>query len=87
MISRKALEELADCGGFAIVPAHEKMYCDYDEMFAVMKPSWYDEERTKLDTNLVSYPKTEEGYAKFLNDWDLYSSESSCFKVSLVEKQ
>jgi len=86
MIGRKALEELADCGGFAILPAHREMYCDYAEMFAVMRPSWYDEEHKQLETTLVTYSKDEEGFAKFLTDWEL-SADRQEFKISLVEKQ
>ena len=86
MISRKALEELADCGGIAILPAHREIYCDYPDMFAVIRPSWYDEEHKQLDTTLVTYYKDEEGFAKFLTDWEL-TGERHEFKISLVEKQ
>jgi hypothetical protein len=86
MLSRKALEELADCGGFAIVPAHREMYCDYSDHFAVIRPSWYDEEKKQLETTLVSYQKDEEGFARFLTDWELFGERQE-FKISLVEKQ
>lgn len=87
MISQSALKEVADAGGFVILPAHEEMYCDYDDRFAVMRPSWYDEEKTKLETRLVTYAKDEEGFAKFLNDWDISQMSHQEYKVSLCEKQ
>jgi hypothetical protein len=62
------------------------MYCDYAENFAVMRPTWYDDEKKQLDTALVTYSKDEEGFAKFLTDWEL-TGERQEFKISLVEKQ
>ena len=87
MISQSALKEVADAGGFVVLPWHDQMYSDYDSQFAVMRPSWWDDEKTRLEVTGVNYTKDEEGYSKFLNDWDFDFERGKEYRVSVCEKQ
>jgi len=88
MFSKATQLELASAGATVICPACEDVLNDGDETgFIAYKPTYHDEEETKLYGSYPAYYKgTEEGFSKFLNDWQNTGCSTFRYEVKEVKK-
>lgn len=84
MISHEAMKELANSHGVALFPTYMDSFSEEQTGWLLVRPTWYDEEKTELIKGNTVYGMEEQD--KMLNDINNTSFDQMEYKVDYVEK-